>query len=187
MLLIIVTTIVTAMGLAREREVGTLEQVMVTPIHPLWVLAGKMTPFVVIGLFDVLLLLAAGTWIFDVPIRGNLLVLALGTLLYLLTTLGTGLLISTVSQTQQQAFLGGFLFVLPAVLLSGIMTPIHSMPPWMQALTRLNPLRYYAELNRANLMKGAGLADVWPQLLALAVFGAVIFGTATLRFRKRMA
>ncbi len=187
MLLIIVTTIVTAMGLAREREVGTLEQVMVTPIHPLWLLAGKMTPFVAIGFFDVLLLLAVGTWIFEVPIRGSLLVLALGTLLYLLTTLGTGLLISTVSQTQQQAFLGGFLFVLPAVLLSGIMTPIHSMPPWMRALTRLNPLRYYAELNRANLMKGAGLADVWPQLLALAVFGAVIFGAATLRFRKRMA
>ena len=187
MLLIIVTTIVTAMGLAREREVGTLEQVMVTPIHPLWLLAGKMTPFVVIGLFDVLLLLAAGTWIFAVPIRGSLLVLGLGTLLYLLTTLGTGLLISTVSQTQQQAFLGGFLFVLPAVLLSGILTPIHSMPPWMRALTWLNPLRYYAELNRANLMKGAGLADVWPQLLALVIFGAVIFGTATLRFRKRMA
>ncbi len=187
MLLIIVTTIVTAMGLAREREVGTLEQVMVTPIDPLWLLAGKMTPFVAIGSFDVLLLLAAGTWIFDVPIRGNLAVLALGTLLYLLTTLGTGLLISTVSQTQQQAFLGGFLFVLPAVLLSGIMTPIHSMPPWMQALTRLNPLRYYAELNRANLMKAGGLADVWPQLAALAVFGAAIFGLATLRFRKRMA
>jgi ABC-2 type transport system permease protein len=186
MLLIIVTTIVTAMGLAREREVGTLEQVMVTPIHPLWLLAGKMTPFVAIGFFDVLLLLAVGTWVFQVPIRGSLGVLALGTLLYLFTTLGTGLLISTVSQTQQQAFLGGFLFVLPAVLLSGIMTPIHSMPPWMQALTRLNPLRYYAELNRANLMKAAGLADVWPQLLALAIFGAAIFGLATLRFRKRI-
>jgi ABC-2 type transport system permease protein len=186
MLLIIVTTIVTAMGLAREREVGTLEQVMVTPIHPLWLLAGKMTPFVAIGFFDVLLLLATGTWLFDVPIRGSLLVLGLGTLLYLFSTLGMGLLISTLSQTQQQAFLGGFLFVMPAVLLSGIMTPIHSMPPWMRALTWLNPLRYYAELNRANLMKGAGLADVWPQLLALVIFGAVIFGAATVRFRKRM-
>ncbi len=186
MLLIIVTTIVTAMGLAREREVGTLEQVMVTPIHPLWLLAGKMTPFVAIGFFDVLLLLATGTWLFDVPIRGSLLVLGLGTLLYLLSTLGMGLLISTLSQTQQQAFLGGFLFVLPAVLLSGIMTPIHSMPAWMRALTWLNPLRYYAELNRANLVKGAGLADVWPQLLALVIFGGVIFGAATMRFRKRM-
>lgn len=186
MLLIIVTTIVTAMGLAREREVGTLEQVMVTPIHPLWLLAGKMTPFVAIGFFDVLLLLAAGTWVFDVPIRGSLLVFGLGTLLYLLSTLGAGLLISTLSQTQQQAFLGGFIFVLPAVLLSGIMTPIHSMPPWMQALTWLNPLRYFAEINRANLMKGAGFGDVWPQLLALLIFGAAIFGLATVRFRKRM-
>ncbi len=187
MLLVVVTTIVTAVGLAREREVGTLEQVMVTPIRPLWLLAGKMTPFVAIGFFDVMLLLATGTWIFDVPIRGSLWVLALGTLLFLLTTLGTGLLISTSSQTQQQAFLGGFLFILPAVLLSGIMTPIHSMPPWMQAVTLLNPLRYYAELSRGNLMKAAGLGDLWRQFLALTIFGAAIFGLATLRFRKRMA
>jgi ABC-2 type transport system permease protein len=187
MLLVIVTTIVTAMGLSREREVGTLEQVLVTPIRPLHLLAGKMTPFVFIGLFDVLLLLTAGSWIFGVPLRGNLIVLFVGTLLYLLSTLGVGLLISTVSATQQQSFLGGFLFVLPAVLLSGIMTPIHTMPRWLQVATWLNPLRYFQELVRANLMKGAGFRDVWLQLSLLAVFGAAIFTTAMLRFRKRIA
>jgi ABC-2 type transport system permease protein len=187
MLLVIVTTIVTAMGLSREREVGTLEQVLVTPIKPLWLLAAKMTPFVFIGLFDVLLVLGVGTWLFDIPVRGSLAVLLAGTLLYLLSTLGVGLLISTLSSNQQQSFLGGFLFALPAILLSGVMTPIHSMPVWLRAITYLNPLRYFAELARANLLKGAGFADVWFQLAALLVFGAAILGLATARFHKRVA
>jgi ABC-2 type transport system permease protein len=187
MLLVVVTTIVTAMGLSREREVGTLEQVLVTPIRPTLLLAGKMTPYVFIGLFDVLLLVTAGSWIFDVPVRGNLAVLLVGTLLYLLSTLGVGLLISTISSTQQQSFLGGFLFVLPAMLLSGIMTPIRSMPEWLQAATWLNPLRYFQELVRANLMKEAGFGDVWLQLTLLAVFGTTIFAIAALRFHKRLA
>jgi ABC-2 type transport system permease protein len=185
MLLVVVTTIVTAMGLSREREQGTLEQVAVTPIPATLLLAGKMTPFVFIGFFDVLLLTVAGTWVFGVPLRGNLAVMALATFLYLLSTLGVGLLISTMSSNQQQSFLGGFLFTMPAMLLSGIMTPIDSMPSWMQWVTYVNPLRYFQEIARGNMMKGAGLADLWPQTLALAVFGAVIFGLATARFRKR--
>jgi ABC-2 type transport system permease protein len=184
MLLVVVTTIVTAMGLSREREQGTLEQVAVTPIPATLLLAGKMTPFVFIGFFDVLLLTAAGTWVFGVPLRGNLAVMALATFLYLLTTLGVGLLISTMSSNQQQSFLGGFLFTMPAMLLSGIMTPIDSMPRWMQVITYLNPLRYFQEIARANMMKGAGFADTWTQMLALAAFGAVIFGLATARFRR---
>ncbi|MBF5041605.1 ABC transporter permease [Aggregicoccus sp. 17bor-14] len=186
MLLLVVTTIVTAMGLAREREMGTLEQVLVTPLEPLSLLAGKMAPFFVIGLVDVMLVLAFGTWLFDVPLRGPLPVLALGALLYLLSTLGVGLLISTVSGSQQQAFLGGFLFTLPAILLSGVMTPVSGMPVWLQWATRLNPVRYFVELLRAVLLRGAGLAEVWPQLLALLVFGLAILGFATLRFRKRL-
>jgi ABC-2 type transport system permease protein len=185
MLLVVVTTIVTAMGLSREREQGTLEQVAVTPIPATLLLAGKMTPFVFIGFFDVLLLTVAGTWVFGVPLRGNLGVMALATFLYLLSTLGVGLLISTLSSNQQQSFLGGFLFTMPAMLLSGIMTPIDSMPGWMQWVTYVNPLRYFQEIARANMLKGAGLVDVWPQTLALAVFGAVIFGLASARFRKR--
>jgi ABC-2 type transport system permease protein len=186
MLLLIVTTIVTAMGLSREREMGTLEQVLVTPIRPLFLLVGKMAPFVVIGLVDVALLLAVGTWVFDVPLRGNLLVLLAGTLLYLMTTLGVGLLISTLSHTQQQSFLGGFLFTLPAILLSGVMTPIRAMPDWLRAVTFLNPVRYYAEVMRTTLLRGAGFADLWPQLAALLVLGGLILAAATLRFHKRL-
>jgi len=187
MLLLVVTTIVTAMGLAREREMGTLEQVLVTPIRPLFLLLGKMAPFVVIGLVDVTLLLAVGTTIFDVPLRGTLPVLLVATLLYLMTTLGVGLLVSTVSSTQQQSFLGGFLFTLPAMLLSGVMTPIRAMPGWLQAVTYANPVRYYAEVMRTTLLRGAGFGELWPELLALLVLGGAILTTATLRFHKRLA
>jgi ABC-2 type transport system permease protein len=187
MLLVIVTTMVTAMGLAREREMGTLEQVLVTPIRPLLLLAGKMAPFVVIGLVDVALLMGVGTWLFDVPLRGTLPVLLLGTLLYLMTTLGMGLLISTISRSQQQAFLGGFLFAMPAILLSGVMTPIRAMPEWLRAVTLLNPLRWYADVMRTTLLRGAGFAEQWPQLLALLALGAGILTAATLRFHKRIS
>jgi ABC-2 type transport system permease protein len=187
MLLLIVTTLTTAMGLAREREMGTLEQVLVTPIRPLYLLVGKMAPFVVIGLVDVALLLAVGTWLFDVPLRGNLLVVVVGTLLYLMTTLGVGLLVSTVSKSQQQSFLGGFLFALPAILLSGVMTPIRAMPAWLQAVTWANPVRYYAEVMRMTLLRGGGFVDLWPQLLALALLGGAILATAANRFHRRLA
>ena len=187
MLLVIVTTLVTAMGLARERESGTLEQVLVTPIRPIWLLIGKLLPFLVIGFVDVGLLLAVGTWIFDVPLRGSLLVGALGVVLYLFSTLGTGLFISTVSQTQQQAFLGGFLFVMPAILLSGVMTPIRAMPGWLQAVTLVNPLRHFAEVIRGVLLRGAGLGELWFQLAMLAVIGASVMGLAAVRFRTQVA
>ena len=186
MVLLIVTTIVTAMGLTREREAGTLEQVLVTPIRPLYLLIGKMAPFALIGMVDVMLVLTAGTFLFGVPLGGGLLVLAVGALLYLLSTLGVGLLVSTVSRTQQQSFLGGFLFVMPAILLSGVMTPIRAMPAWLRAITYLNPVRYYVEVMRASLLKSAGLGELWPQLAALLVFGVGILATATLRFRKRI-
>lgn len=186
MLLVVVTTIVTAMGLAREREAGTLEQVLVTPVSPFVLLAGKMTPFVVIGLFDVLLSLTAMAWTFDVPIRGPLLVLALGSLFYLCSTLGAGLFISTISSTQQQAFMGGFLFAIPAAILSGIMTPIHAMPVWLRAATYLNPLRFYAELVRGVLLRGSDALDQWSQLAILAAFGTAIMLLATLQFRRRL-
>jgi ABC-2 type transport system permease protein len=187
MLLVVVTTIVTAMGLAREREMGTLEQVLVTPIRPSVLLLGKMLPFVVIGCFDVLFALTVGAWLFDLPLRGNMAIVAVATLLYLMTTLGIGLLISTVSKTQQQSFLGGFLFAMPAILRSGVMTPIRAMPDWLQALTWANPLRYYAEIMRASLLTGAGVDLLWWRLLALALFGLSLLTVASLRFQKRVA
>jgi len=186
-LLVITTTLVTAMGLAREREMGTLEQVLVTPIRPVLLLIGKMTPFLVIGCFDVLLVLTAGVWIFGVPLHGSLLLVAMGTVLYVLSTLGIGLLISTVSRTQQQAFLAGFLFAMPAVLLSGVMTPIRAMPLWLQFITYFNPVRYYVEVLRAVLLKGAGFVDIWWRLLALLGFGLALLIIASLRFHKRVA
>lgn len=186
MLLVIVTTFTSAMGLAREREMGTLEQVLVTPIRPLLLLVGKMAPFVVIGLVVVALLIGVGTWLFDVPIRGSLPLLLLGTVLYLLNTLGAGLLISTMSANQQQAFLGGFLFTIPAVLLSGLMTPLLAMPGWLRPLTLVNPIRWYAEIMRGILMRGAGLLDLWVPLGALAVIGLAILTAATLRFHRRL-
>lgn len=184
MLLLIVTTIVTAMGLAREKEMGTLEQVLVTPIAPGILLVGKLTPFVVIGLVDVTLALAVGAWAFHVPLLGSMPFLYLATGLYVLSTLAVGLLISALSGSQQQAFMGGFLFMLPAVLLSGNMTPIASMPEWMQPITLLNPVRYYVEVLRAVLLKGAGAAELWPHALALAGFGVGLTVIAALRFRK---
>ena len=186
-LLVITTTLVTAMGLSREREMGTLEQVLVTPIRPVLLLIGKMTPFLVIGCFDVLLVLTAGVWIFGVPLHGSLLLVATGTVLYVLSTLGIGLLISTVSRTQQQAFLAGFLFAMPAILLSGVMTPIRAMPLWLQIVTWFNPVRYYIEVLRAVLLKGASLVDIWWRLLALFGFGLALLTVASLHFHKRVA
>lgn len=186
-LLLIVTTLVTAMGLSREREMGTMEQVLVTPIKPLWLLIGKLLPFLVIGLFDVLLLLAMGSWVFEVPLRGSLIVGAVGVLLYVFTTLGVGLLISTLSQNQQQAFLGGFIFMMPAILLSGVMTPIRGMPDWLQAITWFNPVRHFAEVMRGVLMRGAGFADLWFQLAFLATLGVGVMALAVARFRTQLA
>ncbi len=185
-LLVIVTTLVTAMGLAREREMGTMEQVMVTPIRPLWLLIGKLLPFLVIGIFDVLLLVAVGSWLFEVPLRGSLLVGAVGVLLYLFSTLGVGLLISTLSQNQQQAFLGGFIFMMPAILLSGVMTPIRGMPGWLQAITWLNPVRHFAEVMRGVLLRGAGFTDLWFQLACLAALGVGVMALAVARFRTQL-
>jgi ABC-2 type transport system permease protein len=184
-LLVIVTTLVTAMGLSREREMGTMEQVLVTPIRPLWLLIGKLLPFLVIGIFDVLLLVTVGSWVFEVPLRGSLLVGGSGVLLYLFSTLGVGLLISTLSQNQQQAFLGAFIFMMPAILLSGVMTPIRGMPEWLQVITWLNPVRHFAEVMRGVLMRGAGFADLWFQLAFLAALGLGVMALAVSRFRTQ--
>ncbi|MGE3631724.1 MAG: ABC transporter permease, partial [Sandaracinaceae bacterium] len=187
MLLLLITTIVSSMGLARERESGTLEQILVTPVSSGVLLIGKMLPFAVIGLVDFGIAMVVGSYVFDMPIRGSLLLLSFATLLYLATTLGMGLLIATLSRSQQQAFLGGFLFMLPAALLSGIMTPIRSMPAWLQPFTLLNPLRHYQEILRGALLRGAGFDELSRQLLVLAVMGALVLSFASFRFRRSLA
>lgn len=186
-LLLNVTSIVTAMGLARERETGTLEQILVTPIHPAALLAGKCIPYILFGLIDVIAILVLGTLLFAVPIRGSLGVLGLGAFLYLFSTLGIGILIATLSQTQQQAMLGAFAFILPTMLLSGFMTPIASMPSWLQPVTLAIPMRHFLEILRRVLIKGATLGDVLPQLGALAILGAVMLTLSIALFRRRLA
>jgi ABC-2 type transport system permease protein len=185
-LLLNVTAIVTAMGLARERETGTLEQILVTPIRPAVLLAGKCLPYILFGLIDVLAILLLGNLIFDVPFRGSFGVVALGSFLYLFSTLGIGILIATLSSSQQQAMLGAFAFMLPAMLLSGFMSPISSMPAWLRPFTMLIPMRHYIEIMRGCLLKGAGIRDLARQMIALTVLGIGILGVSVARFRKRL-
>lgn len=183
---LIVTTIVTAMGIAREKEMGTMEQLLVTPLRPWVLLVGKCLPFAGVGMIEVAGILAIGTWLFDVPIRGSLLVVFAAAPLYLMSTLGAGVFISTMSSSQQQAILGGFLFLMPAILLSGFMTPIDNMPGVIRALTYVNPVRYFIEVLRSVLLKGAGFADLGFQFAALACFGTIIVALSALRFNKRL-
>lgn len=187
LLLLVVTVIITAMGLARERETGTLEQVMVTPMSSVVLLVGKLLPYVFIGLFDFLLALVVATRLFDVPIRGPLSVAFIGTTAYVTCTLGIGLLISTVSRTQQQAFIGGFLFLMPALLLSGVMTPLWGIPDWLLPITRINPVRYYVEIVRGVLLRGSTLEDLGFHILMLSVIGVSVLVFAAWRFKRSLA
>lgn len=185
-LLLMVTSIVAAMGLARERQTGTLEQLMVTPMRPSTVILGKMLPFAGFGFLDLTLALTASVVLFEVPTRGSLIALYATGAVYLLATLSTGLFIATVSRTQQQAFLGGFLFLLPSVLLSGMLTPIRAMPGWLELATWLNPVRHFVELIRANLLGGAGFLERWPNLLALAIYGVLMTALSISLYRKTL-
>ncbi|HEY6878998.1 MAG TPA: ABC transporter permease [Polyangiales bacterium] len=185
MLLLLVTTVVSSMGLARERERGTLEQIQVTPLPGLLLVLGKIIPFAAIGLLDFVLAMVVGAYGFEMPIRGSFALLLLATAIYLVNTLGAGLLIASLSASQQQAFMGGFLFMLPAALLSGIMTPVRSMPSWLSPLTVFNPLRHYAEILRAVLLRGAGASELAFQLSTLAVLGLVICCFAGASFRRQ--
>jgi ABC-2 type transport system permease protein len=185
-LLLDVTALVTAMGVARERETGTLEQLVVTPIRPSVLLAGKCLQYIMFGLVDVLAILLLGNLIFDVPFRGSFGVIALGSFLYLSSTLRIGIFIASFGASQEQAILGTFGFMLPAMLLSGFMSPISSMPPWLRPFTMLIPMRHYVEFMRGCLLKGAGMHDLAQQMVALAVWGSGSLVPAA-RFRKRLA
>jgi ABC-2 type transport system permease protein len=185
-LLLIVTVIVTAMGLAREKETGTLEQVLVTPISPSVLIVGKILPYAIIGLFDLLLVLTAAMWIFGVPMRGTPLVLFAGGALYLLTTLGVGLLASTVARHQQQAFMSALFFILPAIVMSGFLTPIANMPKPLQILSAFDPVRHFVEILRAVMLRGAGWRDLAPQLVALGGMGVTVLLAAVTAMRARL-
>ncbi|MGO9771859.1 MAG: ABC transporter permease [Roseiarcus sp.] len=176
----------TSFAVVREREVGTLEQIMVTPIRPLEFILGKTIPFFLVGFALVGLITTVGTLWFRIPFVGNPLVLLLGTSLYLLSVLGIGLLISTLCSTQQQAFATNFFVVNPMFTLSGFSFPIASMPDALQWLTYLDPVRYYLVIIRGVFLKGVGLAVLWPQMFALAVLGAALLTASIWRFRKSL-
>lgn len=187
MLVAVVSIILSSMAIVREREIGTMEQIMVTPIGRLEFILGKTIPFALIGFIDVILISLIAVFWFRVPMLGNPPVLLLGTGLYLLSTLGVGLFISTVSSTQQQAMMTAFFFMLPAFMLSGFTYPITNMPEVVKVLTYLNPLRYYLVIIRGVYLKGLGFQVLWPQMAALALLGAGMLALAAGRFRKTMA
>lgn len=175
------------MGLTREKEMGTLEQVMVTPIRPIELMIGKTVPFALLGLIEVGVVVSLAVVVFKLPMRGSVLSLYGVAALYLMTTLGLGMFISTISATQQQAMLNAFFVVLPALMLSGFIFPIENMPEEVQWITYANPLRYFILLVRGLMVKGSSLSELWASAAALAGLGAMVLLAAAFRFRKRIA
>jgi drug efflux transport system permease protein len=185
-LVLVMVVTLTAFAVVREREIGTLEQIMVTPIGRLEFILGKTVPFFLIGLLDTLFISLVGTLWFGVPFRGSIGVLALGAILFIICMLGIGLFISTISKTQQQAMVAGFFFIMPAITFSGFGTPISSMPEAMQWLTYLDPLRYFLDVLRGVYLKGVGLEALWTQMASMAVFGLIMLTISVARFRKSL-
>lgn len=184
MILLVITMLLTSLAITREREIGTMEQLVVTPIKPWQLLAGKMIPFAIIGIIDVTLILVAAVGQFGIPIEGSLWLLYLSAAFFLFTTLGMGLLISTLAGTQQQAIFVSLLVMMPAILLSGLMFPIANMPDPIQWLTYANPMRYFLVIVRGVVLKGNGLATLAPQFFMLFALGILVFALASARFRK---
>ncbi len=187
MILLVMTLLLSAMGVVREKEIGTMEQLIVTPIRPWQLLVGKLAPFAIIGVIQVFLVTAVTIFGFKVPLRGSFLVLLGLSCLFLLSTLGLGLLVSTIVQNQQQAMMGAALaLMMPMILLSGLIFPVENMPRAIQLFTYAIPVRYYAEIIRGVFLRGSGLAVLWPQAVALVGMGLAILTVASLRFRKRL-
>jgi ABC-2 type transport system permease protein len=182
----LVTLMLTAMAIVREKEIGTMEQLMVTPIRPMELILGKTLPFVLVGLWDMILVMVASLVVFHIPFAGNFGLLVVCTLLFLLTSLGAGLFISTISRTQQQAMMTMGLIFQPFFMLSGFSFPIRNMPVSMQMLTLINPVRYFMEIVRGIFLQGTGISTLWPQMVALAVFGVIILWLSVLRFHKQL-
>jgi len=186
LLLMLMALLLTALGVVRERELGTLEQLMVSPISPREMILGKTIPVIIICLIDLALITTIAVLWFDIPLRGSVVTLVAASILYILAGLGFGLLISTISRTQQEAFLTMFLFFLPAIILSGFMYPVDTMPDFFQHLSRLNPIRYFMEMVRNIFLKGHGFQELWLHftLVAIMAIGALL--AAVIRFRKSL-
>ncbi len=187
MVLMLITMMLPSMAVVREKEIGTLEQISVTPLQPWQLIIGKLVPFVVIGLVDLLIIVGLARVIFGVPLRGSLLLLVLLTLLYILNTLGLGLLASTLVNTQQQAMMfSAFVLMVPMIYLSGLIFPIENMPRLFQLGSYGIPVRYYGNVIRGVFLRGSGLDVLWPDALALLGEGTLVLILASLRFRKTL-
>ncbi len=187
LVLMIITMTLTSLGIVKEKEMGTLEQLMVAPIRPYQLILGKLIPFVVIGFFSMSVILTVARLWFEIPMRGHLLTLYGLSGLFILTTLGLGLFISTIARSQQQAMLiAQFFFFMPFTFLGGFAFPIPNMPEVIQWLTYLIPLRYFMEILRGVFLKGAGIRELWFQAMMLLLFGVVIFTMSVIRFRRRL-
>jgi ABC-2 type transport system permease protein len=186
LLLMVVTIILTSLAIVKEKEMGTLEQLMVTPIKPGELITGKLLPFFLVGLIDIVLVVLVATLWFRVPIKGSIGLLFALSPVFMLTTLGLGLFISTVSKNQQQAMLSAVFFIMPMIILSGFIFPIPNMPKAIQYVTYLVPLRYFLVIIRGLFLKAATFRDLWPDTAALLAFGLAILGLSILRFRKTL-
>ena len=185
-LVTLITMFLTSMGLVREKEIGTLEQLMVTPIRPLELIIGKVLPFLLIGLVEINVMLGVAFLVFDLTLAGNYTLLLGVSLLYFLSTLGLGIFISTLASTQQQAMFISWFFMIFLILMSGFLTPIANMPNFWQKVTYLNPLRYYVNLLREIFLKATLLEFLWNEIIPLIVFGLVIISASTMKFQKRI-
>jgi ABC-2 type transport system permease protein len=185
-ILLMVTLMLTSQAIIREKEIGTMEQLMVTPMRPIELMIGKTVPFALVGMINMLVVTGAALLIFRVPFRGNFFLLMFCALLFLMTSLGAGLFLSTVSNTQQQANMGSFFITTPAFMLSGFTFPIGNMPPLVQYLTYINTLRYFMEIVRGIFLKGVGISVLWPQMLILTVYGIAILSLSAMRFHKKL-
>jgi len=186
LLLTLVTLFLTSMGLVREKEIGTLEQLMVTPIRPAELIVGKVLPFLLIGLVEINIMLGVAFVVFDIALAGSYFLLLGVSLLYFLTTLGLGILISTLTETQQQAMFVSWFFMLFLILMSGFLTPIANMPPIWQKITYANPLRYFITLLREIFLKASPLNSLWSEIIPLALIGLIIISVSAMKFHKRV-
>ena len=182
----IMSLLLSSMAIVREKEIGTMEQLIVSPIRPVELILGKIVPFGIIALGQIVFITLVGVLWFHIPLRGNIIFLLLCTMIYLLTTLGIGLFISAISSTQQEAMMSVFLFFMPANLLSGFGYPIANMPQPIQYLTLLNPLRYFLFIVREIFLKGSGISILWDEMLVLLVMGVCIIFFSSLKFRKQL-
>ncbi len=187
LLLMVMTMLLTSLAIVKEKELGTLEQLVVTPIKPYQLIIGKLAPFFLIGVIDVILVVSFASLVFSLPVKGGVLLLLFLSLIFLMTTLGLGLFISTVSRTQQQAMMTAiFFFMLPMMFFGGFVFPIENMPTIIQYVSYIIPLRYYFVIVRGLFMKGVGMSILWPQALALLMFGSIILSMSVMRFQKRL-